>query len=211
MSLVESKAADINICHLSNSNLNQTLITGIMSHPEQLIIRCQQNDPLAQEQLFRLYAPKLYAICLKYSRNSEEAEDSLHDSFLLIFNKIQQYAFKGSFEGWLKRLTLSTVLQKYRRPGIFEVLTHEIADDTNPIQIDEEDYSLEYLLALVQELPDRYRLTFSLYVLDGFSHKEISKLLNISEGTSKSNLARAKIALRNRIERDGSQQNSQIL
>ncbi|MCF8713870.1 RNA polymerase sigma factor [Joostella atrarenae] len=168
---------------------------------EQLIEQCKKQDRKAQAALYKLYSKKLYSACLKYSRNQAEAEDNLHDSFMVIFSKIEKYSFKGSFEGWMKRVTVNTVLQKYRKEGAFEALPNNLDAEVN-VEVVDEDISLDYLLKLIQELPDRYRLTFNLYVLDGYSHKEIAEMLSISEGTSKSNLARAKMALRNKIEED---------
>ncbi|EKF56723.1 ECF subfamily RNA polymerase sigma-24 subunit [Galbibacter marinus] len=167
---------------------------------EQLIEQCKAQDRKAQEKLYKLFSNKLYSICLKYSRNATEAEDNLHDSFMTIFEKINGYSYKGSFEGWIKRITVNTVLQKYRKQGTFDSLPYNLEEDINVSTEQQEEYSLDYLLGIIQSLPDRYRLTFNLYVLDGYSHKEIATMLDISEGTSKSNLARAKMALRNKIE-----------
>ncbi|MDG3583310.1 MULTISPECIES: RNA polymerase sigma factor [Galbibacter] len=168
---------------------------------EQLIKQCKRQNRKAQEQLYKLYSSKLFSVCLKYSRNKTEAEDNLHDSFMVIFNKIDTYNFRGSFEGWMKRVTVNTVLQKYRKESALDALPNNLEADIE-VELPEEDISLNYLLKLIQELPDRYRLTFNLYVLDGYSHKEIAEMLQINEGTSKSNLARAKMALRNKIEED---------
>lgn len=120
---------------------------------------------------------------------------------MVIFEKIGQYKSKGSFEGWLKRITINTVLQKYRKEEYMSLVTEntkietEVDDDYTDIGI-----SLSTLLGYIQELPNKYRLTFNLYVLDGHSHKEISELLGTSAGTSKSNLARARQILKERIE-----------
>ena len=165
-----------------------------------LIQECKVRDRKAQEQLYRLYADKLFSICLKYSRNKTEAEDSLQDSFMTVFDKIEQYNFKGSFEGWMRRITVNTVLQKYREEGVFDIVSDNIQEDI-PVAIIRDDISLDYLLKLIQDLPDRYRLVFNLYVLDDYSHKEIAAMLKISEGTSKSNLARARMILKDRIEK----------
>lgn len=165
----------------------------------QLIHKCKNNDRDAQAQLYRDYAKKLYATSLKYSRNKLEAEDNLQDSFMVIFEKIGQYNFKGSFEGWLRRITVNTVLQKYRSKGVFEVVNERVLKE-EPVTVYEEDISLDYLLNIVQELPDRYRLVFNLYVLDDYSHQEIAEMLNISQGTSKSNLARARMILKTKVE-----------
>ncbi len=139
-------------------------------------------------------------MCLKYSRNNTEAEDNLHDSFMTIFDKIDQYGFKGSFEGWIKRITVNTVLQKYRKDQHLNVVS-ENTEDEEDVDTDGTDISLSTLLGYIQELPHKYRLTFNLYVLDGYSHKEISEMLGTSTGTSKSNLARAKAILREKIEK----------
>lgn len=170
---------------------------------EQLIQECKQGERRAQHQLYQLFGSRLFSVCLKYSRNRAEAEDNLQDSFLLIFKKINQYKHKGAFEGWLKRVTINTCLQKYRDQGVFEIIPNrDIEDESVSTDFDEDSITLDYLLNLIQELPNRYRLVFNLYVLDGYSHKEISELLNISEGTSKSNLARARIILKDRIEEE---------
>ena len=168
---------------------------------EQLIKQCKKRERKAQEELYKLFSGKIFGICLKYSRNKVEAEDNLQDSFMTIFNKMEQYTFKGSFEGWMRRITINTVLQKYRKEGVFELVAEDIKDEAE-VLVDDANVSLDYLLAIIQELPDRYRLTFSMYVLDGYSHKEIAELLSISEGTSKSNLARARMILKTKIEND---------
>ncbi len=88
---------------------------------EQLIINCKKNDTKAQSQLYKLFSSKLFSVCLKYSRNYAEAEDNLQDSFVTIFKKIEQYNNKGSFEGWIKRITINTALQRYREKGVFKI------------------------------------------------------------------------------------------
>ncbi len=168
---------------------------------EQLIEQCKKRERQAQEQLYNLFGSKLFSVCLKYSRNKTEAEDNLQDSFVTIFNKIGQYSFKGSFEGWMKRITVNTVLQKYRKENVFDIVHEDIEDDV-VTEIDDDEITLDYLLSIIQELPDRYRLTFCLYVLDGHSHKEIAQMLEINEGTSKSNLARARTILKKKIEEE---------
>lgn len=142
----------------------------------------------------------LFGICLKYSRNKTEAEDNLHDSFMTIYDKIHQYRSKGSFEGWLKRVTINTVLQKYRKQQPLSLVAEslETREDVNDSPV--ENIPLSTLLKFVQELPNKYRLTFNMYVLDGYSHREISEILGTSEGTSKSNLARARSILKDRIQ-----------
>lgn len=165
----------------------------------QLIQRCKKQDIKAQEQLYRLYSRTLFAVSLKYSTNRQQAEDNLQDAFMLIFKKISQYKDSGSFEGWLKRIVINTALQKYRKQAVFELIREDQIKEPE-IEIDEDAVSVDYLLSLIHQLPDRYRQVFNLYVLDGFSHREVAQMLNISQGTSKSNLARARIILKNKLE-----------
>ena len=167
---------------------------------EKLIHECALKQPEAQEQIYRLFAGKMYALCLKYSSNKQEAEDNLQDGFIQIFDKVKQFKHAGSFEGWMKRIMINTALQKYRNKSSLTVIRDDIQDEEVLIEIDEDGFSLDYLLKLIQDLPNQYRLVFNLYVLDGYSHKEISKELKISEGTSKSNLSRARVILKNKIE-----------
>ena len=165
----------------------------------QLINDCKNKDRKAQEQLYRLYSPKLFAVCLKYSRNFTEAQDNLQDGFILIFNKIEQYSFKGSFDGWLKRVMINNVLQHYRNQTFLSLVNDDVSEEYE-IEIDNDEISIDYLLKIIQELPDRYRLVFNLYVIDDYSHAEIAEILSITIGTSKSNLFRAKMILKEKIE-----------
>ena len=166
---------------------------------EQLILDCKNNNIKAQEQLFRLFSSKLFAVCLKYSRSYEEAQDNLQDGFLLIFEKIGQFSFSGSFEGWAKRVMINNALQYYRKEKFLHLVNEDIAEEQE-VEIDDSSISLDYLLSIIQQLPDRYRLVFNLYVIDNYSHKEIAAMLNISIGTSKSKLSRARMILKDKIE-----------
>ena len=150
--------------------------------------------------MYRKYSGILFGICLKYSRNKTEAEDNLHDSFMTIYDKIGQFKSKGSFEGWMKRITVNTVLQKYRKEQHLNVVSDNLMEEYD-IDSLYENINLQTLLRYIQELPNKYRLTFNLYVLDGYSHKEISEKLGTSLGTSKSNLARARMILREKIKK----------
>tara|TARA_E500000331_G_C17240683_1_gene706851 strand:+ start:488 stop:1030 length:543 start_codon:yes stop_codon:yes gene_type:complete len=164
-----------------------------------LIYRCKQQERKAQEELYRLYSPKLFGVCLKYSDNYQQAEDNLQDGFVTIFEKIGQFQDKGSFEGWMKRILINTSLQKHRQQKVYGITNEEDLQE-DEIEVETDNISVDFLLKCVQELPDRYRQVFNLYVLDGYSHKEISDLLSITEGTSKSNLARARTSLKEKIE-----------
>ncbi len=178
---------------------------------DRLIKNCIKQDAEAQSQLYKLYASKLFSLCLKYSKNYAEAEDNLHDAFITVFNKIDQYNNKGSFEGWLKRIAINTSLQCYREnAGVFDLINEGNIEDVS-VDINDVDLSIDFLLNIIQELPDRYRLVFNLYVLDGYSHVEISELIQISTGTSKSNLARARLILKDKIDDYRANSNSQSM
>ena len=166
---------------------------------EQIIADCKKNHPKAQEQLYQLFAKKFFGVCLKYSRNYEDAQDNLQDGFIIIFKKIEQFSGKGSFEGWAKRILINNALLRFKDIRFLEILDDNIAEVE--LEIDDDTISLEYLLQIIQELPDQYRIVFSLYVLDGYSHKEISEMLNISTVTTKSNLFRARLILKEKIEK----------
>ena len=120
---------------------------------------------------------------------------------MTIFKKIDQFKHKGSFEGWIKRITINTALQKYREKSTLQIIKEPVVEEVEEeFDFDEAQLDLKFLLSVIQELPDRYRLVFNLYVLDHFSHKEIAEMLDISEGTSKSNLSRARAILKQKVE-----------
>ncbi|WP_203294965.1 RNA polymerase sigma factor [Luteirhabdus pelagi] len=167
---------------------------------EELIQRCKEQDRKAQAQLYQQFSGVLFSICLRYSPNKTEAEDNLQDAFITIFKKIGQYTGKGSFEGWLKRVTVNTVLQKYRKQKVYDIKDEAQLEQPEEVIVETDNVPLKFLLQIIQELPERYRLVFSMYVLDGYTHKEIAELLGISDGTSKSNLARARSILKEKIE-----------
>ena len=177
---------------------------------QELIRDCKKKNASAQSQLYKLYASRLFSICLKYSKNYVEAEDNLQDAFVTIFKKIEQYKNKGSFEGWIKRIAINTALKRYRKVQVYSLIDESAIEDVD-IEIGNDEVDLDFLLQIIQDLPDRYRLVFNLYVMDGFSHNEIGKMLEISNGTSKSNLARARMILKQKIKDYKANVNSQSL
>lgn len=134
----------------------------------------------------------------------------MQESFITIFKKIDQFKFKGSFEGWMKRIVINTALQTYRQKNIMNLVEENYPEEVE-VEIDENNISLDFLLKIIQELPERYRMVFNLYVLDGFSHKEIASMLNIAVGTSKSNLSRARLILKEKIELSQQQKNAGLI
>lgn len=166
----------------------------------EIIQGCIKNDRAHQKALYTLYEKNLFNLSLKYCSNSQEAEDNLHDTFIEIYAQIKNYKGKGSFEGWMKKIAINKAISKFKSSLLNKPLDDLIYPVVEEVQsIEMEGLSLELLLQLIQELPNQYRLVFNLYELDNYSHREIADLLSISEGTSKSNLHKAKITLKNKI------------
>ena len=166
---------------------------------EHIIDKCRQGDRKAAEALYKLYAAKMFAICIRFSKDRAEAEDSLQDGFIKIFDSIGQFAGKGSFEGWMKRIFINICLEKYRKEQsvqlVEELPEFEDADIDANVCI-----PADVLQRFVEELPERYRLVFNLYVVEDMQHKDIAVALGITEGTSKSNLARARDILKKKVK-----------
>jgi RNA polymerase sigma factor (sigma-70 family) len=141
----------------------------------------------------------LYGICLRYSKKEEEAQDILQDSFIKIFTKLDTYQYTGSFEGWLKRIVTNTSIEYYRK----KINTEQVEEiGFSPYLAIDSDKGLEVeeLLKMIQELPEGYRMVFNMYAIDGYTHGEIATKLNISEGTSKSQLSRARAYLQRKFK-----------
>ncbi len=167
---------------------------------ETLINDCKAGKRDAQSQLYKLYAPKLFGVCLRYSRDETEAEDTLHESFIVIFNKIGQYAFKGSFEGWIRKIVVNISFEKCRTRFKMQTVENINIYESKIVERDcLDELNAKQLLELIRGLPPQYRLVFNMYAIDGYTHKEISNELGIAEGTSKSNLARARKILQEKV------------
>jgi len=167
-----------------------------------IIKGCLAGNRRDQELLYRRHAAKLYAVCLQYSGNDDEARDILQEGFIKIFENLIYYKNEGSFEGWMRRIVVNTALEKFRsKHNLYRIDDIDLIPepDAGP---DTEDYAgLEAvdLLDFIRELPPKYRMVFNLFAVEGYSHKEISQMINISEGTSKSNLSRARIILQRKV------------
>jgi RNA polymerase sigma-70 factor (ECF subfamily) len=170
---------------------------------EKKIIRgCIENNIVSQQLLYEKYSNLFFSICLKYAKNRENAQDILQESFIIIYTSIKKYKGTGSFEGWMKRIVINQSISGFKKEIKFNVLINE--NNIGAVDIDSsiiETVPLDVILEQIQELPDRYRLVFNLYEMDSYSHSEISKMLAISEGTSKSNLHRAKIILKEKLSK----------
>ena len=167
-----------------------------------IVLACQENKPAAQQELYDMFKSKMFAICLRYAGNYDDAQDILQEGFLKVFEKIKQFGFKGAFEGWIRRIMVNTALEKYRlhyrQVPINENMAEIDYDHENDIVA---EIDMRELVKIIQELSPRYRVVFNLYALEGYSHKEISEMLEITEGTSKSNLSRARTILQEKVNK----------
>jgi RNA polymerase sigma factor (sigma-70 family) len=167
-----------------------------------LIKLCSKNDRRAQNELFRLFSPKMMNVCLRYSKSREEAEDTLVEGFMKVFDHISEFRKEGSLEGWIRKIIVNTAVEKFRKKGMLYATLHmeEIKeiDFSGPDVLS--DMSADELMHMIQALPAGYRMVFNLYAFEGLKHKEIAEKLGISEGTSKSNLYDARAILKKEVE-----------
>ncbi|MFN5910587.1 MAG: RNA polymerase sigma factor [Bacteroidota bacterium] len=168
-----------------------------------LVTECVQGNPRAQRALFERFAPKMMAVCLRYSKDREQAEDVFQDGFVKVFMKLADFKSEGSLEGWIRRVMVNTALDQLRKNGklLGDISTDDVAyklEHNDPI---EENLMAEDLMKLVLAMPEGYKVVFNMFAIEGYSHAEIAATLGITESTSKSQYSRAKAYLRERIER----------
>jgi RNA polymerase sigma factor (sigma-70 family) len=172
-----------------------------------IIKGCLKNDRACQKALYEQFYSKMLGVCLRYSKTSDEAKDILHEAFLKVFNSLRNFNASGSFEGWIRRIMVNTAIDHLRKNKQNYLIVStvyaneklanmadEVSDDDLVLQIDKEE-----ILKAVQELTPAYRTVFNLYVIEEYTHKEIAEMLDISEGTSKSNLSKAKFNLKKNL------------
>ncbi len=172
---------------------------------KQLIKRCCQNDRAAQQALYELYAPKMLGLCVRYVKDREVAQDLMHDGFITIFAKVGDFRQEGSFEGWMRRIFVNTVLGYLRRNRVldFAVPVDENVALESGLPSALETIQARELMQCVDTLPDGYRLVLNLFAVEGYSHREVATMLGISEGTSRSQYARAKGYLQKQMKKRG--------
>jgi len=166
-----------------------------------ILRKCRKGNNAAQKALFRLLYPYGMSICLRYTQNQSQAKEVLNDGFLKIFAKLGQLQPGGSFKAWARRIFVNTAIDHYRKYKRYQhtlEITQVHTEFVKPEAIDQ--LAVEDLLKMINQLSPGYRLIFNLYAIEGYSHKEISEKLNISEGTSKSNLFKARMRLKKMIE-----------
>lgn len=180
-------------------------------HPHeeaQLVEGCKNGSQIAQKQVFDGMRRILFSICLRYADNQDEAQDILQNGFIKVFKNINNFNGDGSFEGWIKRIVVNTAIDNYRRKKVKPVTVDSELTDRIGAGLKDEDEELsiyervpiQRVLDAVQELSPVYKMVFNLYVMEGYNHNEIAEMLEISVGTSKSNLSKARLNLRKKLK-----------
>jgi len=168
-----------------------------------ILERCRKFERKAQKELYDIYSPILFGICLRYAKSKDEAEDMLQEGFIKIFTKINDFKGDGSFEGWMRRIIVNTAISAYHKNKKYND-SYEI-DEINETDIDgysfeDHEFTSEELFKVINDLPEGYKVVFNLYAIEGYKHKEIADLLNINQNTSKSQYSRAKERIRQQLE-----------
>lgn len=174
-----------------------------------IVDACVRGDRVSQEVLYKSFYGKMVTVCMRYARNKEEAYDILQEGFIKVFKKIKNYEKKGSLEGWIRKIMANTAIDHIRKKKDFYLSTDELYEMDNFADESESDLDLEMeefakmkaeiIIAFIQKLPPAYRTVFNMYVIENMTHQEIAEYLKISIGTSKSNLAKAKIKLKEMV------------
>ena len=168
----------------------------------EIINGCLQNKRKSQDELYRLFSSKMFAVCLRYAANREEAEDMLQDGFIRVFSSLNDFRQEGSLEGWIRRTMINTAINYYRKNLKFS--NDMVMKETDCLGCAETEVlsklSADELMGLVRHLPQGYRMVFNMNVIEGYTHKEIAGMLNISINTSKSQLMKARITLKAKVK-----------
>lgn len=168
-----------------------------------LVIECVKGDSRAQRMLFERFSKKMLGVCMRYAKSTEQAEDVLQDGFIKVFSKLNDFKHDGSLEGWIRRIMVNTSLDQIRKEN---KLMGNTSLDNVDYKLQNNAFVLENLAAkdlmkMVQSMPVGYKVVFNMFAIEGYSHKEISEHLGISENTSKSQYSRARAYLRERLEK----------
>jgi RNA polymerase sigma factor (sigma-70 family) len=178
-----------------NTERNQTI------SETDIINGCIEGNRRMQEILYQRFAPRMYAVCLRYAGTAEEAEDILQEGFIKVYKKMASFRGEGSFEGWIRRIFVNTAIEHFRRKRYLQPVTEKEENTIEGKYLSAlDDMATKDVMALIQQLSPGYRTVFNLYVVEGYSHKEIADMLGISEGTSKSQLSRAKVILQELVK-----------
>jgi RNA polymerase sigma factor (sigma-70 family) len=171
------------------------------SEEARLVRGMKSGKPDVQRHVYDLYADRMMALCMRYARDRDEAADILQEGFIRVFRKIDTFKEEGSLEGWIRRVITNVAIRSYQRNARLHVAVDlEEAEREVSVNTPDADHSAEELLAMIQRLPDGYRVVFNLFAIEGYSHEEIAEQLEISVGTSKSQLSRARQSLQRMLE-----------
>lgn len=164
---------------------------------------CLKGNQADQHRLYTHFSSKMYGVALRYAASYDEAQDILQEGFIKVFEKLSTFRGDGSLEGWIKRIFINTAIEKYRE-RIYHLSVDDMSENGYFAEENHASSSLgvKDLLALIQQLPDQYRIVFNLHTLEGMNHKEIGAMLSISESTSRSNLSRARVLLQDMIKKE---------
>lgn len=170
---------------------------------EDLIASCKLGNRKAQEMLYKRYASKMLGVCMRYATDKMEAEDMLQNGFIKVFGKIKDFKGDGSFEGWVRRIMVHSSIEYYRKHHkLMQLVDLETAGAEQSVNaVAAASLEAKDLLAMIQTLSPGYKMVFNLYAMEGYSHKEIGKMLNMSEGASKSQLSRARAILKEMVNK----------
>lgn len=172
----------------------------MLDNQEDIIKGCANGKRQAQNDLYKYFAGKMFGVCLRYAKDATEAEDILQDGFIKVFQHIGSFKNNGSLEGWVRRIMVNTALERFRKKNTL-YFVGEVFETGKHVRYDETDshFAVDELMELVKKLPAGYKVVFNLFAIEGYSHREISEQLGISEGTSKSQLARARAVLKEEV------------
>lgn len=161
---------------------------------EALINKCLEGNRAAQSQLYNFYARRMRGVCVRYAKSDFEAEDIFQEAFVKVFRYLKNYKMQGSFDGWVRRIVVNTAIDQYKANLSNNNQVHlDVFEDYQVGSVEmPADLEVDDMLRILEKLPDGYKMVFNLYAIEGYSHKEIADMLNISEGTSKSQLSKAR-------------------
>lgn len=188
--------------HLTNREKERSSATSVDDKLGRILEGCRKGRESSQKELYEMLAPKMFAVCLRYMDNRDDAEDILQDGFVTLFTRLDTYSGEGSFEGWARKIFVNTALMSLRKNDALkmsddlETAWDVRSDATTQIQ----NIGYKELTRMISSLPSGYRTVFNMYVIEGYSHKEISEELGISEATSRSQLMRARTMLQEKIK-----------
>jgi RNA polymerase sigma-70 factor (ECF subfamily) len=166
-----------------------------------LIQRAIKNDRKAQHVLFELHAPKMLSVCRYYIRNIQHAEEAMLNGFFKVFSNLKNYRSEGNFEGWIRRIMVRESISFLRQQKNIEFSLEDVNIKNEQTHTIETDFEVNDIQQLIDDLPEGYKMVFVMYAIEGYKHQEISKILNISEGTSKSQLFKARKMLQEKVKK----------